>query len=55
MRCSMHDAGPAAVRERIVVKKFDGDLTPEECEVAIPAEVIVIEDGVLVRHERRGE
>lgn len=47
------DATPNAVLERIIIKKFDGNLTPEECETAIPAEVIVIEQGVLVSHERR--
>lgn len=43
------------VSERSVLKKFDGDLTPEQMEVANPVEILVIQDGEIVDHWRRGD
>jgi hypothetical protein len=38
------------ITERMVLKKFDGELTPEQAEYAMPTEVLVLEDGELVDH-----
>jgi hypothetical protein len=36
------------ITERVVLKKFEGELTSQEAEVAQPIEVLVVEDGVIV-------
>lgn len=43
------------ITERAVLRKFDGDLTPEQMETSVPAEVIVAVDGKVVDHWRKGD
>lgn len=42
------DGVPIVLRERAVLRKFDGELTDKECETATPVEAVVVEDGVVV-------
>lgn len=42
------DGAPLVLHERVVLKKFEGDLTDDECTVATPLEAVVVEDGVIV-------
>lgn len=44
------EKAPVTVAERIVLNKFEGDLTEEEMETATPLETIVIEKGEIVEH-----
>lgn len=44
------DSPEVEVVERLVLHKFDGDLTEDEMETAQPLETLVIERGEIVEH-----
>jgi hypothetical protein len=49
------DAPKTRLVERVVLYKFDGDLTDEEMETTEPAEAIVRVDGVIVERWQKGD
>lgn len=44
------DEPQVEIVERLVLHKYEGDLSEEEMETAQPLETVIIEDGEIVEH-----